>query len=55
MEKACEMLVDIHYKSYDIAYYVGYDNPKNFSRAFKAYYGQSPSEYRKSRLDGAAL
>lgn len=46
---------DIHYKSYDIAYYVGYDNPKNFSRAFKAYYGQSPSEYRKSRLDGAAL
>ena len=55
MEKACEMLADIHYKSYDIAYYVGYDNPKNFSRAFKAYYGQSPSEYRKSRLDGAAL
>lgn len=55
MEKACEMLADIHYKIYDIAYYVGYDNPKNFSRAFKAYYGQSPSEYRKSRLDGAAL
>ena len=55
MEKACEMLADIHYKSYDIAYYVGYDKPKNFSRAFKAYYGQSPSEYRKSRLDGAAL
>mgnify|MGYP000399937710 FL=1 len=34
MEKACELLADIQYKSYDIAYYVGYDNPKNFSRAF---------------------
>lgn len=54
MEKACELLADIQYKSYDIAYYVGYDNPKNFSRAFKAYYHMSPSEYRKSKLGGAA-
>lgn len=54
MEKACELLEDIQYKSYDIAYYVGYDNPKNFSRAFKAYYHMSPSEYRKSHLGGAA-
>lgn len=54
MEKACELLADIQYKSYDIAYYVGYDNPKNFSRAFKSYYGVSPSEYRKSSMDGAA-
>lgn len=52
MEKACELLEDIQYKSYDIAYYVGYDNPKNFSRAFKSYYQMSPSEYRKSRLGG---
>lgn len=51
MEKACEMLADLQYKSYDIAYYIGYDNPKNFSRAFKAYYHCTPSEYRKSRLD----
>lgn len=53
MEKACELLADIQYKSYDIAYYVGYDNPKNFSRAFKGYYGISPSEYRKSKVSGA--
>lgn len=46
MQKACEMLKDIRYRSYDIAYYVGYDNPKNFSRAFKAYHNLSPSEYR---------
>lgn len=49
MEKACELLNDISYKSYDIAYYIGYDNPKNFSRAFKAYYGKTPKEYRNSR------
>lgn len=49
MEKACELLGDIHYKSYDIAYYIGYDNPKNFSRAFKAYYGMTPKEYRNGK------
>ncbi|WP_418579826.1 response regulator transcription factor [Hungatella sp.] len=49
MEKAKEMLGDIHYKSYDIAYYIGYDNPKNFSRAFKSYCGMTPMEFRKSR------
>ncbi|MCD7834626.1 MAG: response regulator [Lachnospiraceae bacterium] len=47
MEKAAAMLSDIRYKSYEIAHRVGYDNPKNFSRAFKAYYGVSPSEYRR--------
>lgn len=49
MEKACELLADIRYKSYDIAYYIGYDNPKNFSRAFKAYYGMTPKEYRNGK------
>lgn len=48
MEKACELLNDIRYKSYDIAYYIGYDNPKNFSRAFKAYFGRTPKEYRNN-------
>jgi len=52
MEKACQMLEDIQYKSYEIAYYVGYDNPKNFSRAFKAYYQLSPSEYRYNKRKG---
>lgn len=46
MEKACELLMDPSYKHYEIAFYVGYDNPKNFSRAFKAYYNVSPMEYR---------
>lgn len=47
MEKAAQMLKDVRYKSYDIAYYVGYDNPKSFSHAFKNYYGMTPMDYRK--------
>lgn len=49
MEKACELLSDIHKKSYEIAYDVGYDNPKNFSRAFKGYFQISPMEYRNAK------
>lgn len=52
MKKAKEMLDDIQYKSYEIAYDLGYDNPKNFSRAFKAYFQVSPSEYRNRRREG---
>lgn len=52
MGKASEMLADVRCKSYEVAYEVGYDNPKNFSRAFKSYYGKSPSEYRKEKTGG---
>ena len=51
MTKACEMLADNNFKMYDIAYHLGYDNPKNFSRAFKSSMGMSPSEYRDSALN----
>lgn len=51
MEKARELLQDSSFKIYDIAFYIGYDNPKNFSRVFKAYYDMSPFEYRKQVLD----
>lgn len=49
MEKACELLRNPDYKNYEIAYYVGYDNPKNFTRAFKSYYNISPREYRNGQ------
>ena len=49
MKKAAGMLTDVNYKSYDIAYYIGYDNPKSFSRAFKNYYGMTPMEYRSGK------
>ncbi|MCR5033063.1 MAG: response regulator [Lachnospiraceae bacterium] len=46
MNKAARMLEDPAVKSYEIAFYVGYDNPKNFTRAFKSHFGVSPREYR---------
>lgn len=48
MENAARMLKDIGYKQYEIADRVGYDNPKNFSRAFHQYFHMTPSQYRKS-------
>lgn len=51
MEHACKMLADINYKSYDIAYFIGYDNPKSFSRAFKSCMGMTPMEYRKAKTE----
>lgn len=55
MEQAKRMLDDPKYKSYDIAFFLGYDNPKNFSRAFKTYYHISPSEYRQGISIGEDL
>jgi len=50
MKKAVAMLKSIDYKHYEIAFMVGYDNPKNFSRTFKQYYGMSPKEFRDQRM-----
>lgn len=46
MQVAAQMLQDISLKTYDVAYELGYDNPKNFSRAFKQFYGKTPREFR---------
>lgn len=46
MKHACELLCDNRYKLYEIAGRIGYDNPKNFTRAFKARYQMTPLEYR---------
>lgn len=47
MERACTLLQDFSAKIYEIAYETGYDNPKNFTRAFKNYYDITPKEYRE--------
>lgn len=50
MRQAKQWLLQVDFLHYEIAEHLGYQNPKNFSRAFKQYYGISPSEYR--RQDG---
>ncbi|HKM07516.1 MAG TPA: response regulator [Sphaerochaeta sp.] len=47
MEKAVGMLQDVNLRIYEISFAVGYDNPKNFTRAFKQFYGKTPWEYRE--------
>ena len=46
MKKAALFLKDPDVKIYNISNMVGYVNPNNFTRAFKMYYGLTPTEYR---------
>ena len=46
MKKSKELMADFNLKIYHISSAVGYNNPKNFSRAFKQYHGVPPRECR---------
>lgn len=46
MEYAAGLLMDYRYKTYEISDLLGYNNPKNFTRSFKKFYGITPREYR---------
>jgi len=48
MEEASNLLKDIKYKVYEVSMLVGYSSPKNFTRAFKKYFGNTPKEYRNN-------
>jgi len=48
MDKAKDMLKSTHYKNYEVAEKVGYQDPRYFSQIFKKKVGLSPSEYRES-------
>lgn len=50
MKKAAQFLKNPTCKIYDISNLVGYTQPKNFTRAFKVYYGMSPKDYRDKIL-----
>ncbi|MCR5716196.1 MAG: response regulator [Lachnospiraceae bacterium] len=47
MEQARILLSDPAQKIYRISELVGYINPNNFARAFKTYFGMTPSEYKE--------
>lgn len=46
MKHALSLLSDPAVRIYEIAESIGYDNPKNFTRAFKSYFGKTPREFR---------
>lgn len=48
MEKAKELLAKQQVKIYEVAYHVGYQNEKYFSKVFKKFIGQTPNEYRNA-------
>ncbi len=48
MEKAKEYLESTELRVAEISQSVGYENEKHFMKTFKALYGVSPTEYRKS-------
>ncbi|WP_040207489.1 response regulator transcription factor [Neobacillus jeddahensis] len=47
MEEAANLLKEMKYKAYEVSEMVGYSNAKNFTRAFRKYFGVSPKEYRQ--------
>lgn len=51
LKRSKELLLTTDYKSYEIAYMVGYDNPSYFSRLFKKCTGQTPNEYKAAPSD----
>lgn len=50
IEKAKELLQISGYKTYEICYKVGYNNPTYFSTIFKKYVSVSPTEYKNTFL-----
>jgi AraC family transcriptional regulator, regulatory protein of adaptative response / methylphosphotriester-DNA alkyltransferase methyltransferase len=47
MDKAAELLSQNHSTIRDVAHMVGYRQPAQFAKAFRARHGVSPSEYRR--------
>lgn len=48
VEKAKELLADLQFKIYEVADFVGIEDPHYFSKLFKKYVGCSAKEYRES-------
>jgi YesN/AraC family two-component response regulator len=45
LKKATQLLQENSHTVYEVAYMVGYENSKYFSREFKKRFGKTPSEY----------
>lgn len=54
MKKAVELLKDPRNRTYEVSEMLGYSNVKNFTRAFRNYYGRSPRAFRTNEGLSAA-
>ena len=52
MERAAGLLRDPDIRIIDISSRIGYTDNNYFSKAFRNYYGMTPTEYRKSSEAG---
>ena len=52
MEMARHLLNQVEYHVYDVSEAVGYTNAKNFTRAYKKYWGCTPRELRSGEKEG---
>jgi AraC-like DNA-binding protein len=50
LKHACSMLKDKSVSIADVAYSVGFSDPKYFTSCFKAEFGVTPTEYQKTHL-----
>lgn len=50
MKQACQLLKNTELNISEVAYAVGYNDPKYFSRLFSKYFGRSPKEYLKDAI-----
>jgi len=50
LQRAAQLLSQSHHNVMEVSLAVGYKNPSNFSRAFREYFGASPSGFRKTGL-----
>lgn len=50
LQRAEKLLIETNYKSYEIAYKIGYTNAQYFSVLFKKMIGMTPTEYRQKHV-----
>jgi ligand-binding sensor domain-containing protein/signal transduction histidine kinase/CheY-like chemotaxis protein len=51
LKKACRLLLENRYTVYEVAFMVGYENSKYFSREFKKEFGKTPTEFASNGLE----
>lgn len=52
LKRAAQLLRESQLNISEVAYQVGFNNPKNFSKYFKEEFGQLPSHYQKRSIPG---